>query len=73
MGDSVTVVYVNHTADHSPNDVVTVSEDEARRLVEAGMARVVTEDDGLEASVEAELADANADDAAAETASAKKK
>lgn len=55
------IVYVNHTADHVPGDCAVVSDDEARQLIEAGMARNATKDDAavvVEATVEAEKADA---------------
>lgn len=50
------LIFVNHTADHSPGDVVTVDDAEAQRLVDAAMARYATEEE-----VEAALAVAEAD------------
>lgn len=39
MSDKVKVLYVNHTADHQPGDEVSLAEDEARVLVQSGMAQ----------------------------------
>jgi hypothetical protein len=42
MAASTEIVFANHTADHLPGDVVSLSLEEANRLVEAGMARYAT-------------------------------
>lgn len=69
MPSTVDIVYSNHTADFAPGDLATVSEDEARRLEEAGMARRATRKD-IAAAEEAEAAE---DAPATEDAPAKKK
>lgn len=65
------IVYANHTADHLPGDCVVVSDEEARRLIDAGMARQATKDDAV-AVVEATVEDQkDADDKGAKTAAKK--
>jgi hypothetical protein len=57
---NVDVVFVNHTADHSPGEYVVVDANEARRLVDAAMARYATEDDVAEARAAAQQAEQDA-------------
>lgn len=39
MADTVEIEYVNHTAEHSPGDTKKLNVDEARKLVQSGMAQ----------------------------------
>lgn len=42
------VVFTNHTAEHLPGELATVSDDEAERLINAHMARKATAKDRRE-------------------------
>lgn len=71
----VTIVYINHDADHMPGDAEIVSADVARQLGEANVARLATEEEAeavaaaLEAAIAAEAGEGLSEDDSADKSS----